>query len=299
MKIFKAMIKHTSKLQTIIIFPVIFSLLFLYSCKEEFSMSYDSTYTRLIVDGSMTTDTVRHYVRLTRSGDALNQNPAVPITGAVVSISDGDTSFLLHPVPKMDGLYATDSTVFGIPGKTYTLNISNVDVNNDDVMETYTAKSILKKENSIDTIRISYLSSNPHMKGWVINMTAKDNGGGRNFYLMKAYKNDTLLTDSIQEYMNIADNSGFEGKYYYNFPVYFLSQQKKDEIIHKGDTITLEMDGITEEYYRFILDFIQEYYPKLPIFSGPSANIATNIEPKEKAMGFFAVYSIQRKTIIY
>jgi hypothetical protein len=262
-------------------------------------MSYDSTYTRLVVDGSMTSDTGKHYVRLTKSGDALNQNPVIPVTGAIVNISDGDSVFHLKPVINVNGLYVTDSTVFGILGKTYTLNITNVDINDDGVLEEYSAKSVLKFENPIDSIHIKYQVFNSHAKRWIINMTAKDNGGGRNFYLMKVYKNDTLLTDSIQEYINIADNSGFEGRYYYNFPVYFLSGQKKDEIIHKGDKITLEMDGITQEYYRFIMDYILEYYPKIPIFSGPSANISTNIEPKDKAIGFFTAYSIQRKTVIY
>jgi hypothetical protein len=282
------------------IFLILFTaIVFLNSCTEEFPMKYDSTFARLVVDGYMTTDTVRHYVRLTKSGDAGFRDAVVPISGATITISDGDTVFQLQPVSSIDGLYATDSTVYGIPGKTYTLNISNVDINDDNVMENYSASSVLKNELPIDSIRVVYQAFDPHFKGWLINMTAKDIGGGHNYYLLKVYKNDTLLTDSIQEYMNIADNSGFEGKTYNDFPVYFLNQQKEDEIIHHGDTITLEMDGITEEYYRFILDYVQEYYPKLPIFSGPSANISTNIEPKDKAIGFFAVYSIQRKTIIY
>ncbi len=291
------MIPNRNKFQ---IFLTIITVLVLVSCKEEDrSITYGSTYTRLVVDGSMTTDTNKHYVRLTKSGDALSQNQILPVTNAVVSISDGDTVFHLKPVSNVDGLYATDSKVFGIPGKTYTLNIFNVDINNDGVLEEYSATSILKKENPIDSIGINYKAVNANYKGWIITMKAKDIGGGRNFYLMKVYKNGILLTDSINEYTNMSDNSGFEGQYFNNYPVYFLNENKIDERIQKGDTITLEMDGITEDYYRFILDYIQEYYPKIPIFSGPSANISTNIEPENKAVGFFAVYSIQRKSIIY
>ena len=291
--------KYKFKSPIIAIVLTVFSAFWLCSCHEDFSMSYDSTYARLVVDGSINTDTCRHYVRLTKSGDALNQNPVIPISNAIVTISDGDSVFHLKEIPTIRGLYATDSTVYGIAGKIYTLTISNVDVNDDGVLEEYTASSVLKKENPIDSISIRYQSFNPHVKGWLINMTAKDCGGGRNYYLTKVYKNDTLLTDSIQEYVNLADNSGFEGRYYYDFPVYFLNENKIDERIAKGDTITLEIDGITEEYYRFIIDFIQEYYPKIPIFSGPSANISTNIEPKNKAVGFFIAYSVQRKTIVY
>ena len=59
------------------------------------------------------------------------------------------------------------------------------------------------------------------------------------------------------------------------------------------------MYGITEEYYNFIYDYILDYSPKVPIFSGPSANISTNIEPKDKAVGIFTAYSVKRKSIIY
>lgn len=59
------------------------------------------------------------------------------------------------------------------------------------------------------------------------------------------------------------------------------------------------MYGITEDYYSFIYSYITDYYPKVPIFSGPSANIPTNIKPIDDAVGIFAAYSIERKSVIY
>jgi hypothetical protein len=268
------------------------------SCHEEINMSYNPTYTRLVVDGSITTDTMRHYVRLTKSGDALNQYPIQPITKAVVSITDGDTTFNLHEVTGVEGLYATDSAAYGLPGKTYTLYISNVDVNEDDILESYSATCALRKEGTIDSIKLMRQVYSAEDKGWVINLYGQDIGGGRNFYLMKAYKNGILLTDSIQEYVNIADNTGFEGQYY-SFSVYYLDEKKLDERLKDGDTITLEMDGITIDYMLFLYAFIQEYFPKAPIFSGPSANVPTNVIPADKALGFFTAYSIQRKSVIF
>ncbi len=267
------------------------------SCTENFVMDTGETYTRLCVEGNITTDTTKHKVRLVKSRNLSDDRPFVAISNANVTISDGSNVFALKEDTADKGSYYTDSTVYGVPGRTYTLDIRNVDVNNDGVMEEYTAKSFLKGVNPIDSFTIYYNNTNPHMKGWSLNLYAWDTGGGRNFYLIKARKNGVLLTDSIYKY-SYSDNLGFEGKYYDGFQAYFV-QENTGTKLKTNDTITLEMSGITEDYYNFIVDYLTEYYPKLPIFSGPSANISTNIIPKDKAVGFFAAYSIQRKLRIY
>jgi hypothetical protein len=272
-------------------------MIMLVSCSEEVDFPLESTYVRLVVFGEMTTDTTVHSVKLSKSGDALNKYPGGTISNAIVTISDGSNLLTLHENHFKPGVYETDATVYGVPGRTYTLNISNVDVDGDGAMEEYTASSYLPKENPIDSITVQRTTE--FQKGWMINLYSQEIGGGRNFYLIKAFKNDTLLTDSIYEYTNIADNTGFEGKYYDGFSVYTLSQDKLDERVKIGDKVTLEMDGITQDYENYILGFILEYYPKIPIFSGPSANVPTNIEPKNKAVGFFAAYSVARKSVIY
>jgi hypothetical protein len=238
-------------------------------------------------------------VKLSTSGDALNEHPGHAISNAVVTISDGSNVFDLHENISKPGTYETDPSVYGVPGRTYTLHIANVDVNGDGVMEEYMASSFLPKEDPIDSISVQYEKFGSYDKGWLISMYAQEIGGGRNFYLMKAYKNGVLLTDSTYEYTNMSDNTGFNGQYYNGFSVYMLSENKTDEKLKTGDTVTLEMDGITGDYEKFILGFIDEYYPKIPIFSGPSANVPTNVEPNDKAVGFFAAYSAYRKSKIY
>ncbi len=256
---------------------VLIPVFILSACTEKVDYPLDSTYVRLVVEGEINTDTTAHKVKLSRSGDALNKEPGQAISNALVSISDGSTDFILTENSSIPGLYETDPTVYGVPGKTYTLHIANVDVNNDGAMEEYTASSFLPRINPIDSIRIQYENVDRYTKGWLIDLYAQEIGGGRNFYLLKAYKNGVLLTDSTYECTSIADNTGFEGKYYNGFSVYYLDYFKLDERLVKGDTVTLEMEGITQEYKDFLMGFILEYEPKLPLFSGPSANVPTNI----------------------
>ena len=272
-------------------------LAFLNSCTEDFVLDPGQTQARLCVEGYITTDTTKHIVRLTKSRGLNDTTQFAGISNANVSITDGSAVFTLTEDPAKKGTYYTAPTVYGVPGKTYTLNINNVDINNDGIMETYTAQSQLNGVNPIDSFTIFYNNREEHMKGWSLNLYAWDKGGGRNFYLIKARQNGKLLTDSVYKY-SFADNLGFEGKYYGGFQAYFI-QENTGTKIKKTDTITLEMSGITEDYYNFIVDYITEYYPKVPIFSGPSANITTNIEPKKNTIGFFAAYSIQRKSRVY
>lgn len=268
-------------------------------CRETISdIRLDYTRPRLVVEGYISTDTTRQMVKLSLLGDALMKEPVQVVSNASITISDGTTTYSLNEDPSQKGTYYTTSDVAGVPGKNYALRIANVDINNDQKMEEYTAQSLLKRLNPIDSIRLVYNSSNPHFKGWSVNLYTMDPGEGRNFYLIKVLKNNQLLTDSLFKY-SIGDNTGFEGKYYDGFPVYNLREERADEKLTPGDTITVEMCGITEDYYSFISSYIADYNPKIPIFSGPSANIPTNIKPFDDAVGIFAAYSIKRKSVIY
>lgn len=272
------------------------AILLLGSCTEDFTPTLDTTYARLVVDGSITTDLKVHKVTLLKSGDALNRNEKQYINDAIVTISDGTNLITLAKNDTAAGVYETPEMA-GIPGKTYTLNISNVDIDEDGHMETYTASSLLKAINPIDSIQIVPQKYSSEQYGWLINMFSRDIGG-KSFYLTKAYVNDTLVTDTISEF-GIANNIGFSGGYYPGLSVYYLSHNKVDEKIFTNDKITLELDGITEEYYHFIEGCQFEIRPKDPIFSGPSANVTTNISPSDKAVGFFTAYTVQRKSVIY
>jgi len=258
----------------------------------------DSTRPRLVVEGYLSTDTTRQMVKLSKMGDALKKNPIEVVSNALITISDGTSTFNLTEDQNKKGTYYTSPDVFGVVGRTYRLSIKNVDANNDLVMEEYTAQSLLKGVNPVDSIHIVRNSTNYYDKGWSVNLYTLDPGNGRNFYLIKILKNNQLITDSIFKY-TISDNSNFNGKYFDGFPVYNLREDRNDEKVKSGDTITLELYGITEDYFSFISSYISDYNPKIPIFSGPSANIPTNIKPTDDAVGIFTAYSIKRKSVIY
>jgi len=275
-----------------IIFLLIFP--FLNQCTERIEIEVDPSYTRLVVEGYVSTDTTQHKVRLSSSGDYFSNRPAPPVSGATVRLSNADSTVLLSESLEYPGLYLTPPDYYGVPGKTYTLMISQVDVDKDGVYEEYAASSELRPVNPIDSIQLEQLKGT-QFNIFQILVYAWDSPV-TDFYAFKVLKNGVLITDSLHE-MIVQEDVFFNGNYTYGVPSQFLDQYEMDEIVLPLDTVTLEIDGITDDYYDFIVEAQSEIFYKTPMFSGPPANISTNVS--NGALGFFAAYSISRCSVVY
>ncbi len=271
---------------------LIITLVATFGCTKNINIKLGETYTRLVVDGSFSTDTAVQKIKLTKTSDYFYNQPAPVVSGATVSISDGDTSIVLTESNDKPGIYETKNNFFCIKNKTYTLSIINVDIDNNGKYEKYTAQSTLVQPNSkIDSIQLEY---NKRRNFWRIKSYAWD-PPTKDFYLMKVYKNGVLLTDSVFEYF-ITDDKLFNGNYTNGITSQFLDQDKADEVIHNGDTITLEIDGINEDYFNYLRELSDELRGSNPIFSGPPANIKGNIS--NGALGFFTTYSLAKASLV-
>jgi hypothetical protein len=98
-----------------------FLSLLVFSCTERIDIQLDDSYTRLVVDGSINTDTMIHTVELRTTSSYYYNEPAPMVSGAQLSITDGIHIFNLKE--NKTGVYQTDSSVYGVAGQTYTLNI--------------------------------------------------------------------------------------------------------------------------------------------------------------------------------
>ena len=63
--------------------------LLIFSCIERIDIELDNSYTRLVVDGVITTDTMAHTIFLSESTSYYYNQPAPAVSGAEVQISDG------------------------------------------------------------------------------------------------------------------------------------------------------------------------------------------------------------------
>ena len=253
----------------LIAIPFIFS-----ACTEEIHIDLDSTYDRIVIEGYFTDEYKVHQVKITKSADYFSNASAPAITGATVTISDGTNTFNLTEIE--DGLYETD-TMAGVPGNTYTLNAS-IDGT------IYTASSYMFTCPPMDSIGFA---RNIWDDEWIdVLIYAQEPGDEINHYAWRAYKNDTLVTDTLHE-VEFSDDVFINGSYVNGVEVQYVQAEI-------GDTIMLEMHSITEDYYEYMLKVMLETVWNGGPFDGPPANFYGNLS--NEALGFFAVYSVQWQT---
>ncbi|MGQ8335579.1 DUF4249 domain-containing protein [Sunxiuqinia sp. A32] len=276
-----------------LLYIFILSILIFSACVEQVEIELDEAGdARLVVFAEITNDVRQHEVHLTKSAPYFSNMELPAVSNATVKISDGTKVVSLMEDRERPGFYLTPKDYFGVIGRTYSLEISDVDVNDDGVRETYTAETVMKGSAAIMSVGVQY---DAKWKGWEVAVFSQDPGETEDFYLFKVYKNGILYTDSIADYWT-TDDKFFNGSYI-NGPMVQYFDEEKGEIVEEGDTITLELAGITEEYFYFIDGVSREASPKVPLFSGPAANIKGNIS--NGALGFFTVMDVDRGYTIF
>jgi len=268
-----------------------FSLLLLSGCTERIDIDLGTTYTRFVVDGVITSDTMAHYVKLSKSIDYYSETAVPGVSDATVTIDDGFETILLEESDSVPGLYLTPDDYFGVPGRTYELNIELQEAINGET--SYSASSLLNPVAPIDSINVVYKEE---WEAWELQLFATD-PIAVNFYMFDVYKNGKLLTDTINE-VGISDDKYFNGNFTYGAAVYYFIKDNPDEEVFPGDSIHLRMAGITSEYYTFVVDVMNETFEfRNPLFSGPPANISTNIS--NGGMGFFTAFAVSYADVVY
>lgn len=261
------------------------------SCTERIDIDLGTTFTRFVVEGAITTDTMRHHVKLSKSIDYYSQTDIPTVSDAVVTIDDGITTVILEENDTLPGDYVTPVDYYGVPGRIYHLNIVLQEAINGQT--NYSASCLLNPVAPVDSINVVYKEE---WEAWELQIYAWD-PGAVNFYSFYVYRNGDLVTDTINE-IGISDDKYFNGNFTYGAPVYYFIKDDPTENVFPGDTITLQMGGITKEYYYFVYDVIMETFEyRNPLFSGPPANISSNIS--NGGMGFFTAYAVSYASTIY
>ncbi len=264
------------------------------SCTEVIDIELENSYARLIVFGEISTDTTRHTIRLTRSADYFYNLPAEGVSGAIVRIYDGVSEIQLVENELEPGSYLTDEDYYGVPGRSYSLTIHNVDINKDGAIETYSATSSLPFLAEPDSIRLNY-ARYPFFQGNEILLFARDPAETEDFYAFKVLKNGIQQIDSLPEII-VQSDILFNGNYTNGISVQYLDDDKPGEKVFPGDTIVFEMYGITADYYNFIIQAQTALFGSNPLFSGPPANVSTNLT--NGAVGFFAGVNVRRVGVV-
>jgi len=268
------------------------------SCTERIVIKTHDAAPRLVIYGYITTDTMQHSIRITRSAGYFTTDRPVGVRNATVTISDNDVEIPLTENEEEPGLYQTADDVYGVEGKTYTLNVK---INSDDgnATEHYRASAYLMPINHIDSIDLK-LAPPPFRSMVEVLLYAEvmEFPGEKYFYTIFVAINDSVVNSTINRFY-VLDNDFFKGQYINGEPCYWLSQdpdhEYRNEVLQIGDKVTLNINAISREYANFISNVQSEIGISIPIFGGPPANVPTNISSvNSKAeipvSGFFTAF---------
>jgi len=263
----------------------------LFSCTERIDLPLDESSKKLVVEGAVTTDQGVHSIYLTETtGYYYNLQPPA-VTGATVSITDGeDVYYLTEEIP---GVYQTSSLFRGIEGRTYTLNIKLTDPLGG--FTDFAASSTISKLVTLDSIGLQFYNEFGDQGLWEVKCWMKDLPS-TDFYRFELIRNKHLITHKLEKWL-VTDDKFFNGEYVNGAAISYLDQSSDNERLVSGDTLTVELNVISREYYNFIQDAQTELRGSNPLFSGPGANIRGNIT--NGAIGFFAAYPVScARTIV-
>ncbi|PKP52282.1 MAG: hypothetical protein CVT92_09755 [Bacteroidetes bacterium HGW-Bacteroidetes-1] len=256
------------------------------SCSERYDIKLDESFIRLVVDGIVTTDTTHQLVRITTSTSYFSNLEPPAVLGATLYLDNGTEKILLKEDPKNAGYYYTPTEIYGIPGSSYELDINLKEkIGNSDRYVAYTQMPTTYF--TMDSIVLEYQQA---FDFYLIKLYAFD-PPTTDFYKFDALINGIILTDTASRSL-IVDDRFFNGNNTNGLGVMFLRSTE----VNTGDTITLLMSAISSDYYDFFVELRTEAGQGNPLFSGPPANIRSNI--LEGGLGYFAANITKKASII-
>ena len=155
------------------------------ACTEKIDIDLDGTFTRLVVDGAITNAEGPHSVTLSYSTDYYSNQPQLMVEGATVVLSDGSDTWQLSE--NEPGIYQTEAGLKGEPGKTYTLYIDDVYMDNE--KKSFEASCHMDSVADVDSIQVEWRSQ---WEAWVVKLYALD-PPEVNYYMFNVFNGDIKL----------------------------------------------------------------------------------------------------------
>lgn len=266
--------------------PFGFVFWFATSCTEKFNVELDESFARLVVEGSISTDTARHYIKLSKTTSYFfNEAPPI-VSGAQLTLAGPFGTVLFEELPETPGTYVSPENFFALAGADYTLDIRLVT----EVGGSRSYNALSKAPSTdfrMDSIALDYQQP---FDFFLVKLYAWD-PPTTDFYKFDALINGQPITDTASRSL-VIDDRFTNGNNTNGIAVMFI---RGDEL-KIGDTLTLVMSAISKEYYDFFLQLRTQSGPSNPLFSGPPANIASNI--REGGLGFFDARIVKRSSIV-
>ena len=275
----------------------IFSILFfLISCETNVTndITLNGAPPKLVINGGIernpTNPRSNQFIELSTTIDFLDQSEPTAVENAIVMVNNGIEDFeFIH---QTNGMY-TNSEITATLGTTYTITI---EWNND----TYQASDTLIEAPSFDNVYSVFEEETLFTdEGYFVNFDATDPLDIDNYYY-RVFLNDvfTIVPDRGNSATLIENDQFFDGQAR-------TGVNPNEEVVFElGDKATVQLLGITENYYDFLFQIFEQTGSSgfSPVGNPPPASIGGNLlnitNPKVRGLGYFYASDVTEASII-
>lgn len=271
------------------------------SCIEEIEWEGSETSSgSLVVEGLLTDVEQEHVVKLSRTLPVVGAKNPELVSGAIVSISDGTTSFEL--TEKEPGVYATNDNIKGETGKKYTLHIQ-VDSEEYFASDSMVSAPVIQpieystSEFNDDFYMFSLRANFGYAKPFKYRMVYKIPENASEFY-PSGWEAPDWYTRRISESKLVSlDSTYFIHDAVEPAALLIYGEHNYNGIL-KGSTFTEYFYSMSDDYYTFVRAMMSETeWRGVGVIGSIPADVPGNVS--NGAYGFFAVSSLkQLETVV-
>ena len=266
-----------------LILVVILSVLFV-ACEKSFDWNFDDeSLNTIVVDGIITNIRKAHVVRITKPVVSLNEKPE-PVSGAIVSIYDGDFVDTLTESLKIPGYYLTDTNYRAVLNKTYHLRVEYEG-------KRYDASARMIPVTPFEKLSYAYDES----KGMFYIDSVAENFNSKESAIYEIVIDWTHLS----EYQNLPVYDRVAVVYYYTLRTIDISEvfapEKERVYFPKGAKILERKYSLAPQHAEFVRSLLAETEWRGGYFDIAQSNVRTNIS--NGGLGFFGVCTVIRDTL--
>lgn len=284
---------------------IILALIGFSACTEKMMIDTPEGEQLVGISGSITDEYKQHEIIISRTTPFYGGEPAM-ISNATVFVVDNGTDTIWFEESDKNGYYLSVETFAGEPHHKYHLSVDFSDINGHHHF--YAQSKMNENVEVVDSIIVKTLIFNAiELKDYLGVYPYFQTLDDPDIFYMARVKinNEDVGGDTLTkcELFNAMGYSGiyFNGQYMVSiageFPVGALNQKDSLQVVHRGDTVTLDLWSIPLGYAGYITD-IASSTGSNPMMGTPS-NVTTNIYPEGEAVGYFHASSLRQCSVIY
>ncbi len=264
-------------------------------CTEPIEMIGDDMDPKLVITGTLSTEPGYQIVEISSTVPYFGTDLPENMDAARVMLNDIE---LIRDAP---GIYTTGPNFAAVEGETYLLEVW-IDFDRDGKEEYYSATTTVPYVHVLESLTVRSLIQGEINIPFVLLAGFQDTPG-EDYYGAALWINNELYSNRIlRYYVHSLNDYSQDGSFIrYPIPEWIITESLvwdngETYDLYAGDVLTVELQTLSKEYYKFLQEAKIEKNQHFPLFSGPRGNVTGNISGG--ALGVFGSYAVNCKSVI-